>query len=46
MERGWVTIDHVEEDTIQMAIDEGFWAGITRSSIDKPGASATGSRRK
>ena len=29
IDRGRVIIDHVEEHTIQMVLDEGFWAGIT-----------------
>ncbi len=38
MERGWVTIDHVEEHTIQMALDEGFWAGINHTRTQRGGS--------
>jgi len=35
VDRGRVCIDHCEEHTIRLALDEGYWAGITMYPISK-----------
>ena len=35
MDRSRICIDHCEEHTIRLALDEGYWAGITLYPVTK-----------